>query len=68
MMLNYAACHEVEDLIHFANFLLKKTILTKFEVVDFLTQDDLIPSPAIGVFRIETLRAMLPKLSYAATL
>ena len=66
MLPQYAAAHVLEDLFHFAGFLLARGILSSAEACEFLQGGTLIPACNIGVFRLRTQRMMFRVLKAAA--
>jgi hypothetical protein len=62
----YATSHELEDILDFAKFLHKSSILSKLDVAQFLRYNLLIPASTIGVLSIQNFKRIFEILHRAA--
>jgi hypothetical protein len=62
----YAATHELEDILGFARFLYKSAILSKLDVAMFLRRNFLIPASSVGVLSVENFKVIFECLAKAS--
>lgn len=67
IMTQYAAAHFLRDILRFTSALVDAEILTNQEALLFLTQTQLVPSPACGSFRLACFLEVFAKLELAAS-
>jgi hypothetical protein len=63
----YADSHVLDDILDFAIFLHRSSILSKSEVAIFLRRNHLIPASSIGVVSVENFKLIFQCLSKAST-
>lgn len=67
LLQQYAHAHFIRDILRFSSVLVDAEILTDQDVLSFLSQHYLIPSPSCGSFRLECFLEILTKLELAAS-